>query len=308
MNKRKIKIGKSLIFKGMFVVSLLILMVSISYSWFVESNKATTSGVGMNVAENSNLLIQGDSGEWQKNLHFVIPEGFTFPSVTGNGTQMYRAVFKEAKREEENGYASYVPVFSHYERLNNEDAANSVIVCRFSMQVEEDYVLCLSPDSVIAPSVKNPTLAGTHIKDGYMYAALRVAFMEKIDGEYRTRMIWIPNVTTELKQTADGSYMVDPDGSPESAKFVDAKGREYVINEKCTPDGVYDRPEDGIRYVWGAIPENVSLGELIGNEKSDYQVVIWLDGNDRECNDVAIQEKFNINITFEAVDKQQPTE
>ena len=80
MNKRKIKIGKSLIFKGMFVVSLLTIMVSISYSWFVEANKATTSGIGMNVAENSNLLIQGDSGEWQKNLHFVIPEGFTFPS------------------------------------------------------------------------------------------------------------------------------------------------------------------------------------------------------------------------------------
>lgn len=303
VNKRKIKIGKSLIFKGMFVVSLLILMVSISYSWFVETDRSSASGVTMDIAENSDLLLRGENGDWQKNLHFDIPEGFTFPSVTGNGTQMYQAVFKESEVNAESGYTYYVPEFSHYKKLSEADAANSVIACRFSMRVEESYDLCLSPGSFIAPSVKSSTLEGTSIKDGYMYAALRVAFMQKIGDAYQTKMIWIPDVTTELKQKSDGSYWVDRSGEVESTTFVDGKGSEYTVNDEKTESGTYLRPEDGILYVWGTIPQNITFGELIGNEKSDFQIVIWLDGNDRECHDVAVMEKFQVNITFAAVDK-----
>ena len=308
MNKQKIKIGKSLVFKAMFVASLLMLMISISYSWFVETNTSKMSGVGMDVAENSNLLLQGEGGSWQKNLHFQIPDGFTFPPVTGNGTHMYEAVFKESERAGENGFVYYEPVFSHYAKLSDEGARNSVISCRFSMKVEENYRLCLSPSSFIRPKVEHPTVAGTSIRDGYMYAALRVAFMQLVDGEYQTKMIWIPDVTTELKQSSDGSYWVDRGGEVESSVFVDEQGNEYTINENGDHYGTYLRPEDGILYAWGALPDDVTFGELIGNEKSDFQIVIWLDGNDRECREVAILEKFEVNVTFNAIDKQEPTE
>ena len=308
MNKRKIKIGKSLVFKGMFVASLLILMISISYSWFVETSTSKMSGIGMDVAENSNLLLQGEGGSWQKNLHFQIPEGFTFPPVTGNGTHMYEAVFTETERKGENGLVYYESTFSGYKLLSDANAQNSVISCRFSMQVEENYRLCLSPSSFIRPKVEHPTVAGTAIRDGYMYAALRVAFMQLVDGVYQTKMIWIPDVTTELKQSSDGSYWVDRNGEVKGTVFVDGQGNEYTINENGDPYGTYLRPEDGILYVWGAFPSDVAFGELIGNEKSDFQIVIWLDGNDRECREVAIEEKIEVNVTFNAIEKQETTE
>ena len=140
-----------------------------------------------------------------------------------------------------------------------------------------------------------------------MFAALRVAFMQKIDDEYQTKMIWIPDVTTELKQKTDGSYWVDREGEVESTVFVDEQGNEYTINENGDPYGTYLRPEDGILYVWGATPDDVTFGDLVADEKSDYQIVIWLDGNDRECQEVAILEKIEVNVTFNAVEKQTPT-
>ncbi|MBR0449850.1 MAG: hypothetical protein IIX30_03440, partial [Clostridia bacterium] len=38
---------------------------------------------------------------------------------------------------------------------------------------------------------------------------------------------------------------------------------------------------DGVRYVWGAVGDGIKVGMLNGEGK--YRIVIWLDGNDREC-------------------------
>ena len=93
MTAAKRQKSRKIIFGGMFVVSLIIIMVFVSYSWFNTGDKANVTGITMNVAEGEELLIKavGDNEDPGKILAMDFPEDLVLKSVAGNGIYFYNA-------------------------------------------------------------------------------------------------------------------------------------------------------------------------------------------------------------------------
>ena len=79
---------RRVIFNSMLVISLLVIMLYVSYSWFVSSKKATVSGITMNVDKGTELLIQTEDSEG-KSLELNFNDEYPLQSLAGNGQYLY---------------------------------------------------------------------------------------------------------------------------------------------------------------------------------------------------------------------------
>lgn len=93
---------KKKLFEAFFAVSLVLIMVSISYSWFTTGQRATVHGIQMQVAEGDNLSIKvfGPS-EYGENASFEFPEmKDKMQARAGDGVYFYDAVLGSTDDEE----------------------------------------------------------------------------------------------------------------------------------------------------------------------------------------------------------------
>lgn len=85
----------------MFVTSfkliiLVILIIAVTYSWFVQNEKTKVAGISTNVAQMVELEVSLDNGKtWTKEATLDIGKDYTFSNeITSNGIDMYRASTK----------------------------------------------------------------------------------------------------------------------------------------------------------------------------------------------------------------------
>ena len=120
-----------------------------------------------------------------------------------------------------------------------------------------------------------PKEAGSEFLEG----AIRVAILKfnEESQKYETCLVWIPDVTSSNPANVNASGL----DSTLTAVYPNADGG--ASEEAVTVSEHGEKTVNGVRYVWGKVDtnNNVLVGELNGTAK--YRCVIWLDGNDREC-------------------------
>ena len=253
---------KSLI-KVMFIISIIFIMISLTYSWFSVSKSATVKGFKVNVTDPNNLIAGG-----------VTSKGI-INSIAGDGASFYSPVWSEQKVATNGDYNLYRPAKSgEYERSSDvvvdaKSVAENVLVIDFGLKINGKHNLYM----VNGSGVKSED-EGAEFLEG----AIRVAVL-KLNEEtqkYELCVVWIPDVMSKKNSEGELDNVVtvvysDGESVKEETFEIDSEHGTKVVN--------------GVRYAWGSIDaENknkVLVGEIEGTEK--YRCVVWLDGNDREC-------------------------
>ena len=285
---------RRLIFKSMFVMSIIFVMISVSYSWFVQSDFAKINGVKINVVDPKNIntqdiLIIGQlSPITGDGKNFFVPEigetvlEFESDEMSDEGEETDESE-ETVETEPEYIVSGYDKIGNTYSEILDDVTAETlsstniknVRVIQFTLEMEgEAEKLCLMPGTSITPVEGAPS---------YLVGALRVSFLKtNAQNEFEPVLIWIPDVTS----TVDGEKDLE-----DEYIFVSEEGTA------TTEISVLDKEIGGVPCVFGPIKDPIALGEAFSGE-AVFRCVIWLDGNDRECNSDLIGQQFAVNLNI----------
>ena len=270
---------KSLI-KVMFVISIIFIMISLTYSWFSASNSASVNGLNIQVVDPNNLIPSGIAASGELN------------SVAGDGTSFFKPVF-ESLGAASGDYVIYddVPTGNYVALEDNvvtsvadEVKAENVFYVDFSLSINGAHDIYL---------VNGSSLAAKNSADSALNGALRMAILKLVDGKYEPILVWAPH--------SDAMTVVYPDTNDTG------EGADGVSEKELTTD---DDKFNDVNYIWGEVTDssNIKVDTISGTQ--NYRAVVWLDGNDEACEDYSILGKIvTVTLKFlpEAV-TQEPTE
>ena len=280
--KKKRRFNRRTLFKIMFVISIIFIMISLTYAWFSLSDVAHVNGLDIDVNEANNLSAGG-----------VYVKG-KIDSITGDGTSFFKPVLEDTLVGNINGYNLYKKVKGDdYTALTDnvvdvESVADNLLVVDFTLSMNSGkHNVYMVQGSGVKPEDGN---------DGFLEGAMRVGVLKfnEATQKYELCLIWIPDVTSTKNGTSelDSTYIeVIPSatGASEAEISIDSEHGSYVS-------------DNGIKYVWGTIDgnpdNNIFIGELNGAEEVKYRFVIWLDGNDRECDNVLVDKDIVATFKF----------
>ena len=281
--KKKLKFNRRTMFKVMFVVSIIFIMISLTYAWFSLSETGFVNGLDVGVTDPNNLISGG-----------VKFEG-TVDSVAGDGTSFFKPIMEKQLVGTQGDYNLYKNVKSgEYYSLEDDVESETAIVKNLYVQ---EFTLTIKGKHNIymveGTSIK-PKMAGSTLN---LEAAMRVGVMKfnEETQKYELCLIWVPDVGSGSNLDSEITVVV-PDGEGGANE------------EKITISSEHgETTHNGVKYVWGKIDgnaeNNVLIGELSGTGK--YRYVVWIDGNDRDCGvDLLDQEmvtvfKFNPEVIVE---------
>ena len=305
---KKRRFTRRTLIKVMFVAAVIFVMISLTYSWFTSSSRATVDGLKIDVIDPNNLTADGITVSGEAN------------ALSGNGTSFFKPVFKDAYETVINGseviktyrkaIASYTPSGDDVE--SKVAKADNLLTVDFSLSIAGEHELYMTNGTSITAAEGSPD---------FLKGAVRVAVLKfvpdeaatetesqteneteaqteaeteaeteaGVSGKYVTELVWIPDVLTNK----DGDDKLETDYIIATAESRDAE-RSFSVTAESGEATV-----DGVRYVWGAVGDGIKVGTLNGEGK--YRIVIWLDGNDREC-DQSIS-GGELNATFKFIPK-----
>ena len=275
-NRERTLKRKKMIFSSMFVISSLLIMMAVSFSWLNNSKHATVSGITITAVPADNLMVKFSSDtEWKKKINMNFPDVPMKP-VSGDGTSFFSAIIgrnSDTQRLEVQGFES----------IEDRDSYG-IFEADFSMIVENQNHLKLTTSSSIQAAEGDIAYPYEGVDAGEICSAMRVAFMIKDENdEYQMLCVWIPNSETEASYDDNGYLVINKNGYVEdSYKFLSSADGDHILIE--TNGESYGIQEiDGVRYVWGNLEEDLLICEMASNTPVALKVVIWLDGEDREC-------------------------
>ena len=305
---KKRRFTRRTLIKVMFVAAVIFVMISLTYSWFTSSSRATVDGLKIDVIDPNNLTADGITVSGAAN------------ALSGNGTSFFKPVFKDAYETVINGseviktyrkaIASYTPSGDDVESKVAD--ADNLLTVDFSLSIAGEHELYMTNGTSITAANGSPD---------FLKGAVRVAVLKfvpdeaatetesqteteteaqtesqteveteaGVSGRYVTELVWIPDVLTNK----DGDDKLETDYIIAAAESRDAE-KSFSVSAESGETTV-----DGVRYVWGAVGDGIKVGALNGEGK--YRIVIWLDGNDREC-DQSIS-GGELNATFKFIPK-----
>ena len=262
--KKKRRSTRRILFNAMFVMSIIFIMISLTFSWFSLSDTSHVDGAQLGISDANNLEVGG-----QFSLGKI-------DSVAGDGVSFFEPVLENKLVATNGNYNIYQKVNSgKYNALTDDVVsekadADSLFVKDVTLTIRGKHNIYMVDGTGIVPEGE-----GAEFLEG----AMRVSVMKfnEESKKYELCLIWIPDVTSQksgddLLDSKVTYVYSDEEGTKESSFEITSEHGEKIL-------------DNGVRYVWGKIdgkPENnVLIGELEGTGK--YRFVIWLDGNDREC-------------------------
>lgn len=305
---KKRRFTRRTLIKVMFVAAVIFVMISLTYSWFTSSSRATVDGLKIDVIDPNNLIADGITVSGAAN------------ALSGNGTSFFKPVFKDAYETVINGseviktyrkaIASYTPSGDDVESKVAD--ADNLLTVDFSLSIAGEHELYMTNGTSITAANGSPD---------FLKGAVRVAVLKfvpdeaatetesqteteteaqtesqteveteaGVSGRYVTELVWIPDVLTNK----DGDDKLETDYIIAAAESRDAE-KSFTVSAESG-----EITFDGVRYVWGDVGDGIKVGTLNGEGK--YRIVIWLDGNDREC-DQSIS-GGELNATFKFIPK-----
>ena len=274
---KKRRFTRRTLIKILFVISVIFIMISLTYSWFSYSNNANVNGLDIQVTDPNNLVAGVIAAKGQIN------------TVAGNGSEFFKPQFEYAAIGEvsADGYQLYKNVpkkdangVGLYQALNDDvisDTAvvENVLIQDFSLNIKGSYAINMIKGTSV--SVANENFASLN-------SALRVAILkfDKTQNKYVPLLVWVP-----YSDTATVVYS-DPTDNAEGADGIS----EAVLTTEDDEFG-------DVKYYWGEIDEDtvIPIGTVSGTQK--YRCVVWLDGNDANTNDYSILgESVTIKLKF----------
>lgn len=275
--KKKRRFTRKSLIKVMFIISIIFIMISLTYSWFTVANQARAK-VKVNVADPNNLVAGG-----------LTSKGM-IDSIAGNGTSFFKPLWAEQKVGDSDGFNLYRPVKSgEYEPTQDEviateSVADNVLIMDFNLSINGKHNVYLVNGSGVKPVGE-----GAEFLEG----AIRVAVLKLNEEtqEYELCLVWLPDVTS--KKGSEGALdseftVVYPDGDAVKEEKIE------ITSEHGT------KTVNNVRYAWGQIDVNnqnkVLVGELEGTEY--FRCVVWLDGNDRECDYELLDKEVVATLMF----------
>ncbi len=312
------------IFSGMFVVSLVIIMISVSFSWFTTGSKATVTGIQMSVADEGSLsFLVGE--EEQPLIQFPIDDDQEpLKAVSGNGKYFYTAELdKEGNPIYSQIISGKLPEGNSIEAIRKSESdafkAAGIYAFDFSLKSEDDGPVYLYPQSQEDENGERKTSGVSPVIEedknspygefspGYISGAIRIAILQcdLETGEFYPTFIWAPDTDVELYTDSDNKMGVKTEGVSyeesyiylgDSVNPIEIDARDE--NKIGTQSGVFVNEEDEITYAWGDLSQKLEIGTLTKGEASDFRLVIWVDGNDRECRNALLSGKFTVSLHF----------
>lgn len=298
----KVKKRRRRLLKIMCIVSLVSIMIAVSFSWFTSSDTAIINGLTLNVVDPRNLVM-GD----------VTLNGELRP-ISGDGVNFFEPELAETLVETTaDGYGIYVydKVDGTYAKTADDISSSTATVKNVRVM---DFSLSMTGGSEQLYLKSGTTITPSEGAPDYLVGALRVSFLKKNNaGTYEPILIWIPDVTsmrdsasteteTTETETATETETTETETATETtsieSSYVFVTSVENVITEKTVniSGASGDLTSEGVRYVWGPISEDVEFAEIDGT--GYFRCVIWLDGNDRECNSELIDKTFKVSLNI----------
>ena len=296
---------------AMFVASMLIMIIMVTYSWFISSKKATVEGISIDVSKIPELLINGE-----KALTLEFDREYPLKSLTGNGEFLYAADigFPEDAHEQEvaqREVLGYIPIpdlsaadaykeagaFAYDFRLSVDNESIDVFLCGADDDDEGSWVIPAPIEHYEDGSNTGPY---GDFDVGYITGAIRVAFLQKgADGKYHTTLVWIPDTTTQLIEEERDSVtlITDPESSEiESSYFFLGATDEDKIEVKTNGNSSGAEVIDGVTYVWGELDARQRIGTVTAGTDNDFRLVVWVEGTDRECHNALLDGLICLNL------------
>ena len=284
------------------ILSLLFAAVSLSYSWFLYQRPNRTHLFDVKVESTYDLkaskpIVWG--GEVDEEWHST----FALKPVTGDGVNFFLPTFEKQEVVEGSGVYDKLPSQSKFEDLDVSEHSNYMYRLDFTLSIANyvDLYLGVGNDKTYV----RPASAGNEGKYGYspdnVCSAVRVAFFQ--EGELKC--IWIPNTTTELafengdrvlkNGVCESRYVFRHTNDGRTATSLNAD----VINTGGKSEGSYVDPETGVVYIWGDITDaNCPRISKLRPGLNNMNILVWLEGTDREC-DISMSEgRIDANICF----------
>ncbi len=289
-NEVKKRLKKRIIFSALFVSSMLMIMISVTFSWFHQVESATMSDITIDAREANNLLVKAsDADVWSKVVKMSFADDFEMQGVSGDGIRFFEPVIGKKEGMNDSSLVGY-------KQITEDLAKSGIYEFEFSCFVENSLPLYLDSSSALLPSAKSPESAYGSFSAGHICAAMRVAILQKVDGEYVLKCIWIPNATTEL--TTVGEISVgEGDVESEYVFISDESATEKVtVQTAQEPSGQIEI--DGVLYAWGDLDDSLEIGRIEGNAENDFKLVIWIDGNDRESHNALLDGLVSVQMKF----------
>jgi hypothetical protein len=293
---------RSIIICLLLIVVLLFSVVSLSYSWFLYQQPNKTQVFDVNVENSYNLKISAPivwgaivDEEWHRT--------FKLKPVTGDGENFFLPVYEKQEVLDGSGVYDKLPSQSKFERIDETELPNYMYRLDFTLSVEGFVDLYF--DFTDNKTYVRPASDSSDGKYGYspdnVCSAVRLAIIQ--EGEIKC--IWIPNTTTELK--IENGDRVLKDGTCESRYIfrhendgaIASKANSDIILTSYKPQGSYTDPESGIVYIWGDITEeNCPQISQLKPGVNNMNILVWLEGTDREC-DISMSEgRIDANVCF----------
>lgn len=279
----------AIIYQSIFV---LLAFIAVSFAWFTYSDKASTSGIDLDVKGVVNISISNDGSTWGTSTTVTPPDGVTISELSGDGANLYYPVIVDKK----------ITGYTNADQFSSTDP--SYIEFKF-------YILSNGPAQMtygIGCSVE--PLNGSKLEDN-IAGAVRVACFETTNGKVPANsVVWAPNSTYQYTSGTSGKKgTVNKTGTVESS-YTYATGNSTTLKTIETNKNASGVSPDG-SFVWGAITEQMVADMnpfLVINSEYGVQSIheitvrIWVEGTDREAVKDLMTGQFKVKLCFKAVD------
>lgn len=300
---RKIPIWKNVV----LVISLIVVTVVATFTWFYTGPTATAGGVGVQVGKATYIQISGDEGnEWSGDLDVEIGINKNFKEISGDGGSFYAPVYDFL--EGADGFSAQLVSFN---KLNEREFYYEQTMDFRSDTVQNVY---LSPESCVT---------SVNAQNGYIDGAIRVAFFE-IDenGNEELRFIWAPNSKVQYSAssnsfTKNGSvepyYYYQKSANPVDVSALEESTDDVAVIPTQNTDEFGCGYDQANKFMWSNgenLPADAPFAVALdaeGDDKHFYgklKIKVWLEGHDRECVSLLSGQRFTMNLRFSAKEEE----
>ena len=280
--KRNTKVS-SIIYESIFAI---LALVVVSYSWYVFSNQASTTGIDLEVIGAIDISISNDGKNWSKSTSISPQDKMALSELSGDGINLFYPVISN---KEVQGYTD-VSEFSQTDV--------SYLEFKFYISSSGPVSIYYGVDCSVVP-LDNSKLADN------IAGAIRVACFETTGGEKPTKsIVWAPNSTYQYSNGA-----VNKSGTVEDM-YTYATSSSTTLKTISTNGAVSGVSTDK-KFIWGDITEQMiadmdpitTINTEYGKEASvELTVRIWVEGTDREAVRELLGGQFKVHLSFKAGD------
>ena len=281
---------------GLFIkiLSMLVVLVSVTFSWFVFAKDSWVNPFEVGVVGVVNVEVSNEGNEdsdWSNKVVYNPDEELgSFTEFSGNGERLYVPI---VERQTITGF--YLPDYSEREK--------DFIEIDTYFKTNGAIKLFLDSASSISPYDEN------NPKD-YIAGAVRVAFLV----EDHLPIIWAPNPNYEFK---DGEIIKDGNVESSYQYVYEETGKEFIDTSEenfvtIPTNGKSAGVSEDKRFMWGN-PKDIenyyeSVNPIFKTSKPregeevivKVTIRVWVEGYDREANKELIGGKIRMNLKFTA--------